>query len=188
MNLYSNNKMACTESDLILEIRNGNSEAFKQLFYMYSSRLCYWSYKITGNKEASEDIVQDFFIQYWERKDTLFFSPTFLSYAYRSIYNASLNYLRDNEKYVYGYEITLSGLTEEESHSDEAEELQQHLLKAIEELPERCRKIFVMATLERKKYTEVASKFGISVNTVKVQVSKAYRILREKIVSVLFLF
>lgn len=179
MNLHDVN-MTYDEKNLILEIRNGNPIAFKYLFYMYSSRLCYWSYKITGNKEAAEDIVQDFFIQYWERKESLHFSPSFSSYAYRSIHNASLNYLRDNEKYIYGYEITLSGLTEEESLSDEAEELQKHLLKAIEELPERCRKIFVMATLERKKYTEVATKFGISVNTVKVQISKAYRILREK--------
>ncbi len=181
-----NVNMTNNEENLILQIKNGDPEAFKQLFYMYSSRLCYWSYKITANKEASEDIVQDFFILYWERKDVLIFSPSFLSYAYRSIYNASLNYLRDNEKYIYGYEITLSGLTEEESRSEEAEELQKHLLKAIDELPERCRKIFVMATLERKKYTEVALKFGISVNTVKVQVSKAYRILREKIVLMLF--
>ncbi len=188
MKSHSNVEMAYNENNLILEIKNGDADAFKRLFYMYSSRLCYWSYKITGNKEAAEDIVQDFFIQYWERKDNLNFSPSFLSYAYRSIYNASLNYLRDNEKYIYGYEITLSGLTEEESHSEEVEELQKHLLKAIEELPERCRKIFVMATLERKKYTEVANKFGISVNTVKVQVSKAYRILREKIISVLFFF
>ncbi|MDR1368795.1 MAG: RNA polymerase sigma-70 factor [Dysgonamonadaceae bacterium] len=178
--------MAIEEKNLILEIQNGDSHAFKRLFYMYSSRLCLWSYKITGNKEAAEDIVQDFFIHYWERKETLNFSPSFSSYAYRSIYNASLNYLRDNEKYIYGYEITLSGLTEEESRREEVEELQKHLLKAIEELPERCREIFVMATLERKKYTEVASKFGISVNTVKVQVSKAYRILRKKIVSILF--
>lgn len=178
--------MNCQEKNLLDRITKGDADAFKSLFYLHGSRLCLWANKITGNKEAAEDIVQDFFIKYWENRESLFFSPSFLSYAYRSVYNASLNYLRDNEKFVYGYEITLSGMSEEDADSEEAKELQRLLLKAIDELPEKCRKIFVMATLEKKKYTEVASKFGISVNTVKVQVSKAYRIIRQK-TSCLFL-
>ncbi len=174
------------DEHLILKIKQGSSDAFRTLFYMHSAKLYNWSYKITKSKETSEDIVQDFFIRYWEKKESLDFYPSFLAYAYRSIYNASLNYLRDNERYVYGYEVTLMGMSEEDSRSEEAEELQKHLLNAISELPEKCRKIFVMATLEKKKYSEVASKFGISVNTVKVQVSKAYRIIRKKIGVIFF--
>jgi RNA polymerase sigma-70 factor (ECF subfamily) len=173
--------MNTNEKLLIAKIKVGNTDAFKELFYLHSARLCNWAYKITKDKCAAEDIVQDFFIQYWERRETLEFNPSFRSYAYRSVYNASLNYLRDNEKYIYGYEIALSGLSEEESNSEEVKELQNLLLKAIDELPERCKQIFVLVTLEKKKYTEVANQLGISVNTVKVQVSKAYRILREKI-------
>lgn len=173
--------MNTNDKHLTAKIRAGDTNAFKELFYLHSGQLCNWAYKITKNKHAAEDIVQEFFIRYWERKETLEFNPSFLSFAYRSVYNASLNYLRDNEKYVYGYEITLSGLTEKESNSEEAQELQRLLMKAIDELPNRCKEIFVMVTLEKKKYVEVADQFGISVNTVKVQVSKAYRILREKI-------
>jgi len=173
--------MNTNEKILTAKIRAGDTGAFKELFYMYSIRLCNWAYKITKDEHAAEDIVQEFFIRYWEKRQQLEFNPSFISYAYRAVYNASLNYLRDNEKYVYGYEITLSGLREEEANSEEAQELHNLLMKAIDELPDRCKKIFVMVTLEKKKYVEVADQFGISVNTVKVQVSKAYRILREKI-------
>jgi len=168
------------EIQLLQQVKAGNEKAFRKLFYMYSEKLFVWAYKITRNASASEDIVQDFFIRYWEKRETLTFYPSFTAYAYRSIYNASLNYLRDNERFVYGYEITIN-LVDTKVEDKDVDELQRLLRKAIDELPDRCKKIFVMATLENKKYTEVADLLGISVNTVKVQVSKAYRILKEKI-------
>lgn len=165
---------------LLKQIKAGNEKAFKKLFYSYSEKLWVWSYKITQNASASEDIVQDFFIRFWEKREILNFHPSFTAYAYRSIYNASLNYLRDNKRYTYNYDITID-LIDADVDEEDIHELQRLLRKAIDELPERCKKIFVMATLENKKYTEVADILGISVNTVKVQVSKAYRLLKEKI-------
>lgn len=172
--------MNSSESLLLEQIRQSNEKAFRKLFYLYGDRLYLWASKITQNSQAAEDIVQDFFVRYWEKRETLFFHPSFSAYAYRSIYNASLNYLRDNERFIYGYEITID-LIDPDVEDEDLLELKRLLLKAIDELPERCKKIFVMATLEKKKYTEVADMLGISVNTVKVQVSKAYRILKEKI-------
>ncbi len=175
------------EADLLLRIKAGDQKAFKALFYLHNTRFCLWAYKITGNKQAAEDIVQDFFIRFWNKRESLFFSPSFLSYAYRSIYNASLNYLRDNEKYVYDLpdaHIPLKVDTDEEDQN----ELEAELMASIEQLPERCREIFVMVALEKKTHDEVARHFGISINTVKVQVSKAYRTLRQKFNTLLFLF
>ena len=168
------------ELQLLSQIKGGNEKAFKKLFYMYSDKLFVWAFKIIQNTEAAEDIVQDFFIRYWEKREILSFQPSFSAYAYKSIYHAALNYLRDNERFVYGYEITID-LIDEDVEEDDVNELTQLLQKAIDELPERCKKIFVMATIEKKKYTEVADMLGISVNTVKVQVSKAFRILKGKI-------
>lgn len=173
--------MNSTDCQLVKQIKAGNEDAFKKLFYLHGDKLFMWAYKITGHSSASEDIVQDFFVRYWERRKILSFHPSFLAYAYRSVYNASLNYLRDNEKFVYGYEITIDLIDTEDVEEEDLQELQRLLVKAIDELPDRCKKIFVMATLEKKKYAEVADLLGVSVNTVKVQVSKAYRILKEKI-------
>ena len=174
--------MNSVEQTLLNEIRMGNEEAFKKLFYLYSDRFFLWAYKITQNISAAEDIVQDFFVRYWEKRKILFFQPSFSAYAYRSIHNASLNYLRDNERFIYGDEATVN-LTDTSinDEDDDSQELKQLLMKAIDELPDRCKKIFIMVTLEKKKHKEVADIMGISVNTVKVQVSKAYHILKEKI-------
>ena len=168
------------EHRLLRQIKTGNEKAFKKLFYIYNDKFFLWAFKLTRNVEAAEDIVQDFFIRYWEKREILLFTPSFSAYAYKSIYNASLNYQRYNERFIYGYEITID-LIDKDIEEEDVNELLRLLLKAIDELPERCKRIFVMATLEKKKYTEVADLLGISVNTVKVQVSKAYRILKKKI-------
>jgi RNA polymerase sigma-70 factor (ECF subfamily) len=172
--------MNSAERQLLESVRTGNAEAFKKIFYLYSDRFYTWAYKITQSAAAAEDIVQDFFVRYWEKREKLVFNPSFAAYAYRSIYNSSLNYIRDHERFIYGFELTID-LQDTDVEDEDLQELKAILMKAINELPERCKKIFVMATLENKKYTEVADLMGISVNTVKVQVSKAYRILKEKI-------
>lgn len=176
------------DKSLISRIRLGDTEAFKELFYLYSGRLCSWAYKITNDRHIAEDIVQDFFIKYWEKKEILEFNPSFLSYAYRAVYNSSLNYVRDNEKYIYGYELTLLNISEKEFAKDEDQELQKVLMKAVDELPDKCKRIFIESTFKKRKYAEIAEEYGISVNTVKVQVSKAYRLLREKIDPATLLF
>lgn len=168
------------DNNLIKRIKAGDEKAFKKIFYIYSNRLFIWSYKITQDSSASEDIVQNFFISFWEKREIIPVDCSFKAYAYKAVYNASLNHLRDNERFVHGYEITID-MIDAEVDEDDLQELKRLLLKAIDELPDRCKKIFVMATLEKKKYTEVANQLGISVNTVKVQVSKAYRILKQKI-------
>ncbi|MDR2816324.1 MAG: RNA polymerase sigma-70 factor [Proteiniphilum sp.] len=168
------------ENRFIKKLKAGDEGVFERIFYLYSDRLFTWAYKITDDSPASADIVQDFFIRCWEKRDILPDNCSFKAYAYKSIYNASLNYIRDNKRFVHGYDITID-LIDDNVNDEDVEELKRLLLKAIDELPDRCKKIFVMTTLEKKKYVEVADLLGISVNTVKVQVSKAYRILKEKI-------
>ena len=60
-------------------------------------------------------------------------------------------------------------------------ELQQHLNKALSELPEQCRTIFQMSRYEELKYQEIADKLGLSVKTIENQMGKALRLLREKL-------
>ena len=71
---------------------------------------------------------------------------------------------------------------------ERAELSEKKIHLAINSLPEKCKAIFVDACIEECSYVEVAEKYDISVNTVKVQVSKAYRILREKLTKEQFLF
>ena len=50
---------------------------------------------------------------------------------------------------------------------------------AIESLPEQCRLIIKLNVLEGKKYQEIAEELGITVNTIRTQVSRGYKKLRD---------
>ena len=162
-------------------IRLGDEQAFRELFYAYFDRLYAWANKILNDTAMSQDVVQDFFVRLWENRQTVSFvnASAFQAYAYKSIYHTSLNLLRDDRHVLNSEHLNPEHLADEPDHVSLEEKLSL-LDKAFETLPEQCKRIFLMAKLEGKPYAEIASMLGISVNTVKVQVSKAYHILREK--------
>lgn len=177
------------DSILVRKVRGGDHYAFKQIFHLYSSRLCRLVYSIVKNKEVAEDVVQDFFVTYWLKRETLEFNPSFLSYAYKSVYNASLNYLRDTKQRMYTlpddiYDV----LYEDEALHLEQEKLEKKLYYAIEQLPPRCKEVFLKAKVDKKSYAEIAAELGISENTVKAQVSKAYRMIKDYMAVFLCIF
>ena len=66
-------------------------------------------------------------------------------------------------------------------------ELQQEIDQAISDLPDATRNVFMLHRAEGLKYEEIASKTGISVNTVKYHMKQAIKILAEKLSPVLLL-
>ena len=53
--------------------------------------------------------------------------------------------------------------------------------EVVQELPQQCLKVFLISNLEEKKYSEIADELGISINTVKSHITKAYRMIRQQI-------
>ena len=162
-------------------IRLGDEQAFRELYYAYFDRLYAWANKILNDTAMSQDVVQDFFVRLWENRQIVSFVnvSAFQAYAYKSIYHTSLNLLRDDRHVLNSEHLNPEHLADAPDYVSLEEKLSL-LDKAFETLPEKCKKIFLMAKLEGKPYAEIASMLGISVNTVKVQVSKAYHLLREK--------
>ena len=66
------------------------------------------------------------------------------------------------------------------TYSEEEEEEINRIRAVMEELPKQCLKVFLMSALDGKKYQQIADELGISVNTVKTHITKAYRLIREK--------
>lgn len=170
--------------DLILvqDMKRNDHKALKRLFDSYYPDLCLFAVQITEDSYAAEDIVQNFFIGLWDKRETINIKCSFKAYSAKSVYNAALNYSRTktlNTEPLLPYHENIGEHVA--SYDVEAlEKLNVQLEEAIERLPLQCRRIFKMIYFEEKKYIETAAELGISINTVKVQMSRAYKFLREE--------
>lgn len=172
------------EPQTILEnLKSGRKEAFQLLFYTYYSNLVAYSVSIVEDIQTAEDLVQDFFVSFWQKK--AYESVTSLeSYLFFSIRNASLNAIRERNRHSRQLGLLTSDPLLELFHTDAHIRAEEEfdftkIYRAIEKLPPVRKRIFKMCYFKNNKYQEVADKMNISVNTVKVQMGRAIKFLRE---------
>lgn len=157
---------------------------FEMLFREHFTGLCYFARKYTGDLDTAKEIVHSVFIRIWEIRSEFDWDKPAKSYLFTAVYNRSLNYVRNNKKFVSHEEASSLNLkTDETVYSNDLEtaELQSRIKSAIGRLPEKCREVFGLSRFENKKYAEIALLLNISVKTVEAQMSKALYILKEEL-------
>lgn len=143
--------------------------------------------------EDAENIVQDVFLDFWEKKELLPLSTINLpAYLFTSIKNRCIDFLRHKivqkeaeDKIQEEYRLTLQmkyySLEELNEGIFEKEDVEQLLSKVIDSLPEKCREIFLKSKIEGKRQKEIAEEMNISINTVETQMGIAYKKLRNEL-------
>jgi len=159
-------------------------QKFEILFREYFTGLSYFARKFTGDLDSAKEIVHRVFIRIWENRTEFDWDKPAKSYLFTSVYNRSLNYVRDNKKFIrHDPSLGNTPVNEEAVFNDSyaSLELEERIQKALGKLPEKCREIFELSRFENKKYTEIAEQLNISVKTVETQMSKALHILKEEL-------
>lgn len=132
--------------------------------------------RIVDNADDAEDIVEDTFMKAWQAISGGTEIDNFNSYIYRSVRNECVSFLRRKRE-----------LEDIDSIPEISEEIidtsfrDARIWKAIDELPEKCREIFLMSKRDGFSNAEIAEELGISINTVKNQMAKAFTRLRESL-------
>lgn len=175
--------------ELVHKIQSSDHSAIHWLYKKYYIGLCVYANRFIKDKYASEEIVQQTFFKLWEKRDKLDIKESIQAYLFTTVKNKCLNYIK-HEQIVNRYNQTISqALYESEEYmavSQEtglsifiANELEQKITTAIDNLPEQCREIFKMSRFSGLKHTEIAEKKGITLNTVQKQISIALTKLRN---------
>lgn len=159
-------------------------QKFEHLFREYFTGLSYFARKYTGDLDSAKEIVHSVFIRIWENRSQFDWDKPAKSYLFTSVYNRSMNYVRDNKKFIS--HDAASGnmlITDEAVFNDtlDTAELESRINGALKKLPEKCREVFELSRFENKKYAEIADQLNISVKTVETQMSKALHILKEEL-------
>lgn len=153
---------------------------FEELFREFFPALMAFARKILGDEEDAREVVQQVFINLWEKRAKLDLSTSLKSYLFTSVHHRSLNVIRDRKKHSPAEVPELSGEWDV-SAQIESMELEKKIRDTIDQLPDKCREIFTLNRFEGLKYGEIAMKLDISVKTVENQMSKALKILREQL-------
>ena len=163
------------EDDMLEAVSKGDEAAFHRLFDIWYKPMCVYAMNYM-------DIVQNILARFWIKYSKENFTGSLKSYLFAAVQYDCIRLLRRQKRRVNEEQWTPGSEWAEipEDFMGEVydEEAYRHLMEEIDKLPEQARRIFVAVVLEDKKYKDVAAMLGVSVNTVKTQLSRSLRRLR----------
>jgi RNA polymerase sigma-70 factor (ECF subfamily) len=185
------------ENLLISELKNHNERAFRKLYDTYYQDIYKYSLSILKSKDFAEENVQEVFLKVWLHRENLNLDKSFKSFIFTIARNQAFNFLSkasndDVLKEAIFYESQKS--YDQGDYSLREIDCKKLKKEALKQLTPGRKKIFKMSRKKGMTYEEIGQELGISVNTVKNQMSKALETLRiffqtnEELFILLFIF
>ncbi|MEM1136307.1 MAG: RNA polymerase sigma-70 factor, partial [Bacteroidota bacterium] len=161
-------------------LKEDNLAAFEYLFKKRYQELLVFSVKVTQLQVISEEIVQDIFVYLWENRNNLIIKSSLKSYLYTAVKHRSIDYVKSKyarmqsvvESEGGALQIGSNLTTDENLHE---QELATVIQAGLQNLPEKCRIIFLMSRDAGLTYQEIAEALSISPKTVKAQMGIALK-------------
>jgi RNA polymerase sigma-70 factor, ECF subfamily len=168
----------------------GDQKAFDSLFKEMYPHLCAFAQKILNNQSEVEEIVQDTFISLWQNKKEITIKSSLKSYLYQMVHHHALNKLAHfkTQKFQPNTLVSLEqwkqiynsfAIDDSFIQSFEATETEQLILRAVDNLPDRCREVFMLSRYEDLSNEEISEKLQLSPSTVRVQIFRALESIKE---------
>ena len=137
-----------------------------------------YALRIVGDADTAEELVADSFSKVWQKNVEGAEFKNFKSYMYQTVRNECLLYLRNKKETE-----NIENIPEVMEESIDTSERDAKIWKAIDELPDKCRQVFLLSKSDGLSNEEIAEEMGISIKTVKNQMTKAFSRLREALSS-----
>ncbi len=158
--------------------------AFEVFFRNHFKELCgYCQFKFDFDLEAAKDTVHAGFIKLWEHRQTISPELSVKAYLYKIVNNLCLDILRGDrvKRRHFKYLSEHSHEAGDDHQQVDFKQLEDVILKSVEELPAQMRRVFELSRYEEMSYAQIAEHLHISVKTVETQISRALAKLRKKL-------
>jgi len=153
-------------------------QEFKQLFDKYFAQVRNYLFFRSGNTELATDLAQETFIKIWEKQESI--QAAKIKGLLFKIANDLFisNYRKEQRSFNFfnSYQVKGEALSPEDEMM--FEQLKNSYAKALEQMPEKQRTVFLMSRVENLKYTEIAVMNGISIKAVEKRMKKALEFLK----------
>jgi RNA polymerase sigma-70 factor (ECF subfamily) len=169
---------ALPERNFTAEIASGNAAAFSD-FVREKARYYYRvAYRVTFNREAAEDVVQNAFAKLWEKRSTIKEDGNISAWLYRVVVNLAIDDKRRLKFAQLHDNVEGADGTEEEEKNNMADKVQ----KTLAVLPPRQRAAVMMVYYDEVPQKEAAETMGLSLKALESLLSRAKASLKEKLV------
>ena len=177
--MLENTHLLSEEDTILLQaLKHGDKKSFEQLFHRYYPLLCAYARRFVSMNDA-EEVVQDVFASFWEKRRTLLVNSSLNGYLFRTVYHHILNkrakedamhradehFCRDMDDFFY----------HEEPFS--FEELKLRINDALNALPPTYREAFMLYRIQGLECKEIAVRLGVSDKLVYYRVQQAVKLL-----------
>ncbi|NDV44720.1 sigma-70 family RNA polymerase sigma factor [Flagellimonas sediminis] len=153
------------------------NETIKQIFLLHYQEWCFLSFAYLHDMQAAEDVVQDVMVKMLTRKE-VYKIEGLSNYIKVAVKNASLQKIKQDQK-VHKLDETISLLDTSYEQELIYQEEKAKVQMALNVLPEQSKRVFELCIIEGLQYQNTADIMGISTNTVKYHLKKAFKILRH---------
>lgn len=157
-------------------------QAFQRVFEQYYNTLCNYALNYLNEIATSEDVVQEVFTRIWEKRKDLIQSDTIRFYLFSAVRNNCLTYMQKEKRAgitaLNDYEVSDEPRNNLEDTAQPEVDYKAKLSEAMNQLPPKCREVFLLSRMSNQSYKEIADSMEISVKTVENQIGKALKILR----------
>lgn len=162
---------------------------FRKYYDLYYDQLCHFLNFYTQDITVIEDVLQEVYLKLWENRDEIEIQYI-KTYLFHAAKNRVLNHLRDEQNRHYLLENWFNQQKQEKQGKEcyDIEQFTTLLYKTVDQLPEKCREIFLLSRQEKLTYKQIAEKLDISVKTVEAQMGIALKRIRETFATASFSF
>lgn len=171
-------------------IRTGDEAAFEAMFRAYKNDLGAFIESCVRTRAVAEELLQELFLHIWDHRYSWEVPGPLNAYLFRAARNRAIDYLRRERLEITfrerllreqsdGVSVVSATIAPEELL--DAESLESAIERAVNQLPDRCREVFVLNRYHNLTYAEVAQVLGISVKTVETQMGRALLALRQRL-------
>jgi RNA polymerase sigma-70 factor (ECF subfamily) len=173
---------AWDESDIVRSAQAGDSKAFEQLYEKHARRIYALCLRMLSDPRRAEELTQDTFVRAWEAIASFEFQSAFGTWLHRIGVNVVLNDVRSLKRRENRVSAVEDLEVFEGEVADAMPETKMDLERAIALLPPGAKEVLILHDVEGYRYREIAEMVGTAEGTVKSQLNRARRLVREALV------
>ena len=173
-----------TEAEIIEACKQGDREAFRDLFEAHKDRVYTIAFHYSGDEAMAHDVTQQVFLKLFTSINQFHENSQFTTWLYRIVANACTDEHRKRRRFVpFSPEIEVRTMVGKSAQEEtyHRRQVAESVQGAIGELTPKLRLPILLKYVEGLSYDEIAESLGISIGTVSSRLNRGHKMLARKL-------